>query len=443
MLTGCTAALPMAALAASLGLTVVPPGPVTDRIEIEARLSVRNPGPAERSGTVRFYWDAEKAENLIHEESVRLPAGATALVTAWAPTAGRVGRHVVLAQVEAEDGTVREKRWPITVAACETRALPALQAGWCDLAALVTGVGGPRNRDATEGDLRGKIDAMCALGMGLVILTYAEYGAAYYPSALPELSAQPLPFDAIETVLSQADRNGMHVIVGLGRGDDMNLLWDGLGDEARTAKGIAWSVRLADELWQRYGHHPSFYGWYPTHEASDLPRAAAYYDAVADHLHSLAPDKPVLIAPSGAPIVSPEVLRTSHVDIFAYQDCVGPGYKDYKYTLDPEVRLADLPVEYARFAEAHRGAGKHFWSDLEVWRANPETGYTPFHPAPIEQVARQIAIEAQYAEYLTGYEFLTMMETAESSLCLGGPDAVRLYEEYRDYVRGLPFDLDP
>jgi len=35
---------------------------------------------------------------------------------------------------------------------------------------------------------------------------------------------------------------------------------------------------------------------------------------------------------------------------------------------------------------------------------------------------------------ITGYEFLGMMEHPDSTLELGGPKAVQLYRDYRDYL---------
>jgi hypothetical protein len=170
---------------------------------------------------------------------------------------------------------------------------------------------------------------------------------------------------------------------------------------------------------------------------NDLAQASAYYDPLADFCHAFAPDKPVLVAPAGTPILSPEVLRRSHVDIFAYQDAVGPGYQDYRYTLDPEVRLADLDAVYGHYRDVHEGTRKHLWTDLEIWRANPATGYVPFLPAPMEQVQRQLAIESRYVEMITGYEFFSMMGSPDSTLRLGGAEAVRLYREYEDYYREI------
>jgi hypothetical protein len=92
----------------------------------------------------------------------------------------------------------------------------------------------------------------------------------------------------------------------------------------------------------------------------------------------------------------------------------------------------------------HENCSKHIWADLEIWRSNPDTGYAPFHPAPIGEVERQIAIEARHVEMITGYEFFSQMEAPESTLQLGGPAAVKLFEDYEEYRRrtlnsyGLP-----
>jgi len=333
---------------------------------------------------------------------------------------------------------VGEGGWPLEVISSETSALPLLQAGWFDPGALMGCY--PMAREPVEQDVRNKIDAMRRIGMNVAIVTYVEYHMyPYYPSEVFKYPPR-LTFDVIEAVLSQADQNGMHVFLGIGRGSDWLLLWDGLSDSLRMQRAVDLSSRVATELWQRYHHHPSFYGWYFTHEMNDLPRASAYYDPLADVCHAFAPDKPVMVAPSGNPIFSPQILKNSHVDIFAPIDCVGPGYKDHKYTLNPEIRIADLPEVYGHFRDVFEGTGKHLWTDLEIWRFN-KTEDAPTIPAPFDQVKRQIEIESRYVEMLTAYEFFGMMEAPESTLMLGGEEAVHLYKEYENYYKLLISNL--
>lgn len=409
--------------------TVIPPGPVTNQTRVELRLAVWNDSTVAGTFEIDFEFDEN---HLIHHERLNIPAGEYRLIRAWWEPQTLSGAYRLLARMKLSDKTTTHC-WPLTIHNTETPALPLLLAGWCDPGALVEGWGYSRERPVTEQDIRDEIDAMQRIGMNTVIITYVEYGLSFYPSQV--LSYPYFGLDVVEIMLSQADQNGMHAFLGLGRGEDIYLLWYGLNDPARLQTGVEFSAKVARELWQLYGHHPSFYGWYLTHEMNDLAKASRYYDPVADSCHAFSPDKPVLVAPAGTPIINRELLRQSHVNIFAYQDAVGAGYKNYSYTYDSEIRIADLDSVFSRYANWHKGTDKHIWSDLEIWRAAKETGYSNFKPAPFDQVQRQMAIEANYVEMLTGYEFLSQMEFPESTLRLGGTAAVKLYQDYEDYYQ--------
>ncbi|MBN1349237.1 DUF4434 domain-containing protein [candidate division KSB1 bacterium] len=419
-------------LAQPHSLTLVPPGPVTDKTNVEIRLAVRNQTESGQLFKIRFYRDDIDPEHRIGPEiSSIISSGGCKLVRAWWETTGFSGHHTIRYEVQSESAGIEEGRWHLEIYPSEKLTVPLLLGGWCDPGALVSGWGYSRARKVVEQDIRDQVDAMQRIGMNTIIISYVEYGMAFYPSDV--LSLSYFGMDVVENILSQADENGMHVFLGLGRGEDIYLLWTGLDDQARINAGIELSASVARELWENYHHHPSFYGWYFTHEMDDLARASRYYNPVADSCHAFSPDKPVLVAPAGTPIITRQILENSHVDIFAYQDAVGAGFKNYTYTLDPEIRIADLDSVYQRYSAWHKPTDKHIWSDLEIWRANPITGYSPGIPAPFDQVQRQMQIECNYVEMLTGYEFMSQMEFPESTLKLGGDEAIRLYTEYRNY----------
>jgi hypothetical protein len=416
------------------GLTVVPPGPVSDRIEVEVRVGLRNAGTTERTWQVSIGCDARE----LLTEAVTLPAGGSRLVQAWWNTAGQAGEHRLSFRVEGAGTVAAEGQWPLRVVTAATPALPLFQAGWLDLLGLLKSVY-PRNRDATAEDVRAIVDTMHGLGMDTAIVTYVEFqGHFFYPSTLrfhdrdlgKEASGQWLPYDVVETILSQADRHGMHVILGLGRGGDMGLTGEGLKDPERLRAALSVGQQVAAELWALYRGHPSLYGWYLTHETNDLVSAAAYYDPLADFCHALAPDKPVLIAPAGTPVGDSTVIARSHVDIFAYQDAVGAGYVPYEYTYTPERRLVSLDALYADYQRRHQGTRKHLWTDLEIWEmAGPE--YRGAYPPPWSRVARQLAAESKYVEMVTAYEILGFMEATGSTFQLQDRRAEALYRAYR------------
>ena len=431
------------------GLTVIPPGPVSDKIQVEMRLTVRNRNQDTCIYEISFYWDRRHHHHLVHRETVAIPGGEAALARAWIATAEHLGQRRLVYRVTAEGQTVAEGFWPLEVLACDTPALPLLQGLFYDTAVITYGgYTGPQG--ATEQDVRDAVDLVHRLGLNVFLLGYVESsggavgpreGLIYYPSRIATDFIKPahLDYDPIEAILSQADRNGMHVFLGKGRGGDLWWLWDGLDDPDRVRSAVSLGTRITRELWQNYGHHPSFYGWYFTHEMNDLPKASRYYDPLADVCHSLAPDKPVMVCPAGNPVLSPEILARSHVDIFAYQDGVGNGYDErtYQYTFDPEFRIADLDEVYGRYRAAHQGSGKHFWTDLEIWRGvvDADGSQKGFRPAPMEEVQRQIEIEAKYVDMIVAYTFSCVGGKAALAGYLGpeGEYVTQLREGYREY----------
>ena len=431
-------------------VTVVPPGPVSDKASVEVRLAVHNGSDQATEYEVRFFWDTREAAARVHQQPLKVPARSRALASAWVPAAGHVGKRRLLYLVSADGKTVARGSWPLEVLACETTALPIVQGMFYDTAVITYGgYTGPHG--ATEKDMRDAVDSMHRLGISVFILGYLESsggaigpreGLIYYPSEIETELIKPagLDYDPVETVLAQADRHGMHVFLGNGRGGDLWLLWNGLDDSERVAAAVDLGRRMAREVWTRYGHHPSFYGWYFSHEMSDLPKASRYYDPLAVFCHSLAPDKPVLVCPAGNPTISPEILRKSQVDIFGYQDGVGPGYdgKTYKYTYDAEVRIADLEEIYKGYRAAHEGSGKHIWTDLEIWRGFGEPGKPQkgFRPAPVAEVRRQIEIEAKYVQMIVAYTFSCVAGKSALGGDLGpnGEKATRLYNDYLEYA---------
>ncbi|MCP4784854.1 MAG: DUF4434 domain-containing protein [Fuerstiella sp.] len=197
-------------------------------------------------------------------------------------------------------------------------------------------------------------------GIQTIVITYPEYISntwrAFYNSTIPELTKfkNPLGFDFMETVMSQADANQQFVMLGTGRGSDPTLTYDGCKDAKRLAAARSLSGKIIRELHAKYvKRHHCFSGWYITHECRDIQYASPYYDFVADLCHALTPGKPVMIAPDGSPVADAETIAASHVDIFAYQDAVGAGFVPApmeRYSFDPEQRLSRLDSIFSRYA---------------------------------------------------------------------------------------------
>ncbi len=319
---------------------------------------------------------------------------------------------------------------------------PRIASAFLDPGAFVQGLY-PAKRPVTDVDVRAKINAMHELGIETIIITYVEYisnkWGAVYPSSLPELSkyANPLGFDLVETVLDEADKNGMAVMLGIGRGSDPSLTYDGCENLARLKAAQSLAERVAKELHSRYVvRHACFAGWYLTLECRNIRYASPYYDYVSDVCHTLTPGKPVMIAPDGSPVGDAEVIAASHVDIFAYQDAVGAGFvagPAEHYSYDPEKRLAILSNAFRKYASWHaRNPDKQIWADVEIWQMDgPE--YAQAYPADWSRVRRQIDAVAKHVSQIVLYECGGFLESPKSEVELGGPRAVRLFEAFRAY----------
>jgi hypothetical protein len=417
-------------------LSVIPPVPISNHVEFEIRVAVRN--QSIKDAKFELVLSIERADGEtqpLWATPLEVEPHGQELISKRFPAASFVGKNRITYRLSGPDGFVKNGHWPLHVVDCDDRAVPLLQIGWMDPGA----VKGYSKHTVTERDLRAAVDAYRDLGMTALIITYPESiysgSAVYYPSRAFADYGSTVEFDVVGTILNQASKNGQKVFVGLGRGPDLLLTWTGFDDPDRIRTALAHSMKTATELWALYSHEPSFYGWYLTHEANDIAQASrAYYNPMVDFLHTFEADKPVLISPSGTPILSREILAASKVDIFAYQDAVGSGYIPYENTFDPQRRIKMLKDVYASYADAHRESGKHLWANLEIWQMDgPEYGNS--YPPKFERVQAQLDIEKDYVDVITTYELLGFMERPDSEVALGGQRASDLFEAYRSYYQ--------
>ncbi|MEN6424729.1 MAG: DUF4434 domain-containing protein, partial [Phycisphaerales bacterium] len=257
-----------------IGLTLIPPSPVTDRIELDIRGSVRNDVDAARIFEVVLYLDEEKPQQRLHQVALTIdPQSAAGLGFRW-PTQGHAGRHRIIMTARSGDVTLRTER-RIEIIPSDVRSTRRLGGAWVDLYHHDEQEGRPFNAELgkmTDGNWRELVRAMHATEQNLLVITMMfqnfthrtkhEFtpetypGKAYYPSDLYPARMPIASTDPLETILDEADKLGMHVMPGVGT--------DAFFDY--TPESLRWCTNVADELWRRYGRHPSFYGWYLSHE---------------------------------------------------------------------------------------------------------------------------------------------------------------------------------
>jgi hypothetical protein len=465
----------------NLSLTLIPPSPVSDKITLDIRGAVWDHGDAERTFELRFYLDEEKPERLLHQQKVTVkPHAAGDAAFRW-PTAGKQGKHRILLAARASSndtspgstsfrssgfGTaappspkqsfgeaspkagawerdVREARevvvQPIEVIASETRSLKRLGGAWVDIYHHDEAEGRPFNAELgkmTDADWRALVQAMHETDQNLLVITMmfqnfthrgrhtietAGYqGKAYYPSKLVAGRMPIASQDPLETILSEADRLNMQVMPGVG----CYAFFD------YTPGSLAWHKKVADELWDRYGRHPSFYGWYVSEEkdgslgnAEERQEIVEFFRDFRTHARRLAPDKPVMLATNCYHLRGAE---ETYRKLLPNLDIICP----FAFHRMPAGDLAG--EEAANLMQSLcDAAGCHLWMDLEtfVFRNGSE-----LHPRPIDGLVSDLRRFPNFEKTLH-YQFPGLMSSTKMPRQPGGPASVKLYEDYQRYLR--------
>src|SRR5579864_416314 len=255
-------------------LELIPPSPVTNKVILDVRGAVENNGDADRQYSVSLYLDRESPSALLQNEKVKIRAHGNAGIYYRHSTDQWAGKHQLILVAEGGGKPVRVTR-DLEVRASNIRSTRTIDGAWVGIAHWSDEEGRYWNstiRKLTDEDWHEQIRGMHSLGMDTLVIQEAfrnqEYygrndiaetgykGLAYYASELYPGRAQVAAHDAIEAILSEADRLQMNVFLGVGM-----YAWFDFSKDS-----LDWHKKVAEELWRRYGHHPSFYGWYVSEE---------------------------------------------------------------------------------------------------------------------------------------------------------------------------------
>ncbi len=244
-------------------------------------------------------------------------------------------------------------------------------------------------------------------------------GKAFYPSKLFPDKVDITAKDPIEAVLSAADECGMHVLVGVGL-----YAWFDFSEDS-----LNWHKKVAKELFEMYGHHESFYGWYISEEifgalyaewdqvpTEDYKNIGRFFKEFKAFVKELTPTKPVALAPNNI------------------------NFQNYEYEWQTILPFIDIliPFAFARDLEhlnvldikrICEECDTHMWVDMEVFQNPFPDGLIP---KSCDDLIKEIRIYDD-VEQIYGYQFTGMLNPPESPFNLGGEKAVDLYVKYEKY----------
>jgi hypothetical protein len=423
---------------ATVRLTLIPPSPVTDQINVDIRAAVYAAGNQQARFDVAFHLDAERPDKLLLRQTIDVPAGGANGVRLRWPTKGNAGKHKILCVARQGDETFRTES-PLEILSTGSRSTKRLGGAWVDIYQFDEPSGRPFNAELakmTDQQWRELVQAMHAVDQDLLVITMmfhnpthrgrhaietqGYHGKAFYPSKLYPGRMPVAAPDPLEAILSEADRLGMHVMPGVGCYAFFDF----------TPGSLRWHKQVADELWARYGHHRSFYGWYISEEkdgglgtGEERREIAAFFRELTPYLHRMTPEKPVMLATNSHNLRGAEA---AYRQMLPHLDILCP----FAFHRQP---AGDLSGEEAAtlLQSLCDQAGCHLWLDLEtfVFRNTWE-----LHPRPIEGLVSDISRFPNF-EKILHYEFPGMMSSPKMSRQPGGPASVKLYEDYERYLR--------
>lgn len=413
-------------------ICMIPFSPITEEDICEIRFQCYNDEEEEKILTAAVFLDREEPDNLLFstKETIRgysfgfwsfrqcFTEGEHTLIF-------RVGDMIVTQNI-----TVLQKRKPV------------LSGGFIMI--------GPPNdrtpcdpfRDClkhfTEEDWDNYLTAMKIIGMDFIIVTVtvqlleiqtgkpvAHYDSRYYPKS--DIVAN----DPIGAILRAAVKNSQKIFMGLGH----------------TYGGrLENTVQIMDELYDKYGKYPSFYGWYQSEETNFNyfnEKELSKWNEISDRRNQLSPVKPLLISPYFIckedrlqSDVSEKLLKyleenKVNFDIIMPQDMVGQSVLTVK-------KAGDI---FRRLVVACQKNGVHLWANCEAFNFD-ENGHllTRFKNGGFygpEGYVAQIKSLYSYCEKVGTFMLSGFFTPSEFSPCPGGQLAIEQYEKYVNYLSGL------
>jgi hypothetical protein len=256
----------------------------------------------------------------------------------------------------------------------------------------------------------------------------AYTGKAFYPSALFPARMPIVAKDPVEAVLSEADRLGMQVFVGVG----MYAWFD------YTAASLEWHKNVAKELWEHYGHHASFYGFYVSEEGMgsldcfekdsskfDMRRKEVldFFKTFTPYCNQLAPGKPVMFAPNGWGVGR---AKGAYGELMKHVDIICP----FAFARMPEGDLSgkEAIALLQRYCNENHA---HLWLDLEAFLFNEKEGY--LYPRPMKDIKQDLGQFSNFEKVIC-YQYPGVFNNPKMSVRVGEASTVQLYNDYQRYL---------
>lgn len=257
------------------------------------------------------------------------------------------------------------------------------------------------------------LDHMQEIGIDTVIFIRGGYqDKSVFPSKVLGTSYAD---DLAGLIFEETSKRNMKVIFGL-------YISNGDWNRGDYATEIRINREFINEVCEKYGHYPSFAGWYIPHEVTrDVLNIGEIMLGLSGMCKDKTPDKKIMMSPIFRTEFSPE--RTADewdrlftrygkdVDICAFQDGSAPFNKMVEY--------------YRGMKEVCKKHDIEHWVNVETFERDVRHMY---YPIPFQMLRRNIELHKEYAEKMITFEFSHFLSPQSIY-----PSAKNLNNLYKDY----------
>ncbi|WP_437922131.1 DUF4434 domain-containing protein [Sphingobacterium sp. LRF_L2] len=428
-----------------ISLTLIPPTTITNQVDLDIRAGLRNEQQRTKMVELSIYIGDERPENLLHYVKKELLPQQAYEVKHILPTQDRIGNNRIILVVKDGEKTYRKVR-DIEVISSTQRSTGLIDGAWAGIYHWSETEGKHWNTDIkkmTDGQWREMVQAMHKLKMDIVVIqevfrneeyvgkhqtTVESYkGKAFYPSKRYPERVPIAANDPVEAILDEADKLNMHVFVGVGM-----FAWFDF-----TPESLEWHKIVAKELWEKYGHHASFYGFYVSEESggnldnwehSEVKRMERkkeivdFFREFKTYCNQIAPAKPVMLATNSMQV--PAGLDT-YPALLQNLDILCP----FGFARMPKGDLTGKESADLLQSLCDR-AGAHLWFDLETFLFNEDQS---LYPRPVAEIVRDLN-RFQNFEKILCYQFPGVFNDPKMSIRIGEARTVDLFRDYQRYM---------
>ena len=279
---------------------------------------------------------------------------------------------------------------------------------------------------------------MKAAGIDTVIMIRSGYRKFItYPSTylMKAFGCYRPSVDLVALFLSLADKYEMKFYFGL---YDSGIFWDTGNLQAE----IDANRYVVDEVWAKYGHHPSFAGWYVSTEISRKTKGSIHaFKTLGMQCKDISNGLPTLISPyiDGKKAVMANTANLSKADVISvkeHEDEWGEIFEGISGAIDA-VAFQDGHVDYHElpaFFEVNKKLADKFglscWTNVESFDRDMPIKFLPIKFDKM-RLKLEAAAAAGYDKAIT-FEFSHFMSPQSAYLQAG-----HLHNRYIEYLQTL------